>query len=107
MLRAERMADNQKNNPDALCLPMGLTQLHLHPQPRKIVQTPNLIVIMYEGNEGLRQIFMDGRPLPVARRKPAAVVVRLFGRTLGRRRRSSSRPSGSATTSGSTSTAAR
>ena len=64
MLRAERMADNQKNNPDAQCLPMGLTQLHLHPQPRKIVQTPNLIIIMYEGNEGLRQIFMDGRKLP-------------------------------------------
>ena len=64
MLREERMADNQKNNPDALCLPMGLMQLHLHPQPRKIVQTPGLIVIMYEGNEGLRQIFTDGRPLP-------------------------------------------
>ena len=42
MLRDERIADNQKNNPDAKCLPMGLTQLHLHPQPRKIVQTPNL-----------------------------------------------------------------
>jgi hypothetical protein len=65
MLRDERMADNQKNNPDALCLPMGLTQLHLHPQPRKIVQTPGLILIMYEGNEGLRQIFTDGRPSPV------------------------------------------
>jgi hypothetical protein len=64
MLRDERMADNQKNNPDALCLPMGLMQLHLHPQPRKIVQSPGLIVIMYEGNEGLRQIFTDGRPLP-------------------------------------------
>ena len=64
LLRDERMADNQKNNPDALCLPMGLMQLHLHPQPRKIVQTPGLILIMYEGNEGLRQIFTDGRPLP-------------------------------------------
>jgi len=64
MLREERMADDQKNNPDALCLPMGLTQLHLHPQPRKIVQTPKLLLIMYEGNEGLRQIFMDGRSLP-------------------------------------------
>jgi hypothetical protein len=64
MLRDERMADNQKRNPDALCLPMGLMQLHLHPQPRKIVQTPTLMVIMYEGNEGLRQIFMDGRTLP-------------------------------------------
>jgi len=66
LLRDERMADNQKNNPDALCLPMGLMQLHLHPQPRKIVQTPGLILIMYEGNEGLRQIFTDGRPLPEA-----------------------------------------
>jgi hypothetical protein len=65
-LRRERMSNNQKNNPDARCLPMGLMQLHLHPQPRKIVQTPGLIVIMYEGNEGLRQIFTDGRPLPVA-----------------------------------------
>jgi hypothetical protein len=63
-LRAERMANNQKNNPDAHCLPMGLTQLHLHPQPRKVVQTPGLIVIMYEGNQGLRQIFTDGRKVP-------------------------------------------
>jgi hypothetical protein len=63
-LRAQRMADNQKDNPDAHCLPMGFMQLHGHPQPRKIVQTPELIVIMYEGNQGLRQIFLDGRPLP-------------------------------------------
>jgi hypothetical protein len=63
-LRAQRMADNQKDNPDANCLPMGFMQLHGHPQPRKIVQTPGLIVIMYEGNQGLRQIFTDGRKLP-------------------------------------------
>ena len=43
---------------------MGLMQVHTHPQPRKIVQTPELLVIMYEGNEGLRQIFTDARPLP-------------------------------------------
>jgi hypothetical protein len=60
----KRMADNSKDNPDAHCLPMGFMQLHGHPQPRKIVQTPELIVIMYEGNQGLRQIFLDGRPLP-------------------------------------------
>ena len=64
LLRQERMSNNQKNNPDALCLPMGLTQLHFHPQPRKMVQTPGVIVMMYEGNEGLRQIFTDGRELP-------------------------------------------
>jgi hypothetical protein len=63
-LREQRMAANQKDNPDAHCLPMGYMQLHGHPQPRKIVQTPKLVIIMYEGNSGLRQIFLDGRSLP-------------------------------------------
>ena len=63
-LRGKRMADNQKDNPDAHCLPLGFMQLHTHPEPRKIVQTPGLILIMWEANYGLRQIFLDGRPLP-------------------------------------------
>jgi len=63
-LLKQRKEENSKVNPDAHCLPMGLMQFHLHPQPRKIVQTPALIVILYEGNAGIRQIFMDGRPLP-------------------------------------------
>jgi hypothetical protein len=53
-LKKKRMADKSKDNPDAHCLPMGLAQLHNHPQPRKIVQTPGLIVILYEGNAGIR-----------------------------------------------------
>src|SRR5438552_3697705 len=60
----KRRAENQKDNPDALCLPMGFMQFHTHGQPRKMVQTPGLIVIMYEPNYGLRQIFTDGRSLP-------------------------------------------
>jgi hypothetical protein len=60
----KRKEENSKDNPDAHCLPMGLMQFHLHPQPRRIVQTPGLIVIVYEGNSGVRQILMDGRPLP-------------------------------------------
>jgi hypothetical protein len=63
-LMKQRKAANSKDNPDAYCLPMGLLQFHEHPQPRKIVQTPNLILILYEANYGLRQIFMDGRSLP-------------------------------------------
>jgi hypothetical protein len=63
-LRAERFAGNSKEHPDAHCLPLNPVQLHSHPQPRKIVQTPGLILIVYEANGGLRQIFMDGRPLP-------------------------------------------
>src|SRR5262249_17527645 len=60
-LKKSRMADNNKDNPDAHCLPMGNMQLHTHPQPRKIIQTPDLIVVLYEGNSGIRQIFTDGR----------------------------------------------
>jgi hypothetical protein len=63
-LLEQRKADRSKDNPDAHCLPMGLMQFHTHPQPRKIIQTPELIVIIYEANSGLRQIFMDGRALP-------------------------------------------
>jgi hypothetical protein len=63
-LKKKRMADFSKDNPDAHCLPMGNMQFHTHPQPRKMVQTPGLLVILYEGNAGIRQIFLDGRPLP-------------------------------------------
>ena len=63
-LKKQRMADNSKDNPDAHCLPMGNLQLHTHPQPRKIIQTPDVVVMLYEGNGGVRQLFTDGRPLP-------------------------------------------
>ena len=41
-LRARRKGENNKDNPDAHCLPIGLMQLHTHPEPRKIIQTPKL-----------------------------------------------------------------
>jgi hypothetical protein len=63
-LRDTRAAANAKDNPDAHCLPIGLTQMHLHPQPRKIIQTPKLIVMLYEAQGGVRQIFLDGRKNP-------------------------------------------
>jgi hypothetical protein len=63
-LLKQRKSENSKDNPDAHCLPLGLMQLHMHPQPRKIIQTPGLIVILYEAQGGIRQIFTDGRPLP-------------------------------------------
>jgi len=58
------MAANSIGNPDANCLPIGPMQLHNHAQPRKIIQTPSLTLIVYEANSGLRQIFTDGRGLP-------------------------------------------
>jgi len=69
-LLKQRTAENSKDNPDAHCLPLGLMQLHLHPQPRKIIQTPAVTVILYEAQAGVRQIFTDGRPLPTGDPQP-------------------------------------
>ena len=63
-LKKQRMAVDAKDNPDANCLPMGLTQFHTHGQPRKIMQNAGVIAIMYEANYGLRYIYTDGRTLP-------------------------------------------
>ena len=54
-----------KDNPDALpACPIGHMQLHLHPQPRKMLQTPGEIVIIWEANYGVRHIYTDGRTSP-------------------------------------------
>ena len=63
-IKKQRMALNAKDNPDAMCFPMGFLQFHQQPQPRKIIQTPQLILIEYEANYGLRHIYLDGRKLP-------------------------------------------
>ena len=63
-IRAKRLANNSKDHPDANCLPLHPFQLHSHIQPRKLVQTPTELVMIYESNNGLRQVFMDGRTLP-------------------------------------------
>jgi len=59
-----RVARNSKDNPEAHCLPMGIMQFHTQGFPRKFVHTPKLLVILYEASSGIRQIFIDGRPLP-------------------------------------------
>jgi hypothetical protein len=63
-LKQQRMEQHSKDNPDAHCLPLGIMQLHTHVDPRRILQTPLLIAVIYEANYGLRQIYMDGRPRP-------------------------------------------
>jgi hypothetical protein len=61
----KRQADNSKDNPDAHCLPMGIMQLDSHPYPKKIIQTPTEVLMIYEGSgTTVREIFLDGRPLP-------------------------------------------
>jgi hypothetical protein len=67
----KRMADNSKDNPDALCLPMGIMQMTSHPFPKKIIQNPTEIILIYEGSgTTVREVFMDGRPLPPVDAEP-------------------------------------
>jgi hypothetical protein len=61
---AQRVARSSKDNPEAHCLPMGIMQFHTQGFPRKFIQTPDEVVILYEASSGIRQIFTDGRPLP-------------------------------------------
>lgn len=51
---------NQNENPTTRCLPMGIPWIYGIPDPYKIVQTPGLTLIMFEG-EPVRQIYTDGR----------------------------------------------
>ncbi len=52
-----------KDDPEANCLPTGVPRIA--PYPWKIVQTPTLIVFLFEGNiHSYRQIFMDRRDHP-------------------------------------------
>lgn len=69
-VRKQRMDGNSKDNPDAACLPLGYMQMHTHSQPRKVIQQPELIVLLYEANAGVRQIYLDGRPAPPADAEP-------------------------------------
>jgi hypothetical protein len=47
------------------CLPIGMPMVATDPGPVKIVQTPGLIMILVEAETTFRQIFTDGRKLPV------------------------------------------
>jgi hypothetical protein len=60
-----RLADNSKDDPASHCLPRGVVKGHTTPLFRKIVQLPGLLVILNESNASYRQIFTDGRALPV------------------------------------------
>lgn len=46
------------------CMVPGYPRAYLRPGPIEIVQTPTLIVMMFEGNHQWRVIYMDGRKHP-------------------------------------------
>jgi len=64
-LVAERTANGAKDDPHAHCLPPNFPRAFSFPQYIKILWTPGELVILHEFNATYRQIFLDGRPLPV------------------------------------------
>jgi hypothetical protein len=69
-LQAEREAKLHQDDPLSRCMPPGVPRIDMStpdaPHPFKIVQTPSLVVLLYETstNSTFRQVFLDSRPLP-------------------------------------------
>jgi hypothetical protein len=61
---AVRRANGGREDPHAYCMPPNYPRAYTLPQYQKIVQTPDVIVMLHEFNAAYRQIFLDGRPLP-------------------------------------------
>ncbi len=61
---SQHFAGLGKDAPFSHCLPFGIPVLDLAPAPFKIVQTPSVVIMLYEADGSFRQIHTDGRKLP-------------------------------------------
>ena len=58
-----RGADGGRYDPHTYCMPPNFPRAWTFPQYMRIVQTPQIMVILHEFNAAYRQVFIDGRPL--------------------------------------------
>jgi hypothetical protein len=63
----ERQANEGRDRPSNQCLPHSVTDFDAHFTPKKVVQTPGALIMLFEAYHSWRQIFTDGRPLPEER----------------------------------------
>lgn len=63
-LFGKRLETNGKDAPWSACKPLGTPQRVAYPAPFKVVQTAELVLLLYEQDTTFRQVFMDGRRLP-------------------------------------------
>jgi hypothetical protein len=61
----KRTAENAKDDPHVRCMPDTFLRSYGLPHYQKWIQVPGLLVQLDEMNAMYRQIFTDGRPLPV------------------------------------------
>ena len=59
-----QIEQHSRDDPHARCMPDTFVRLYGLPHIQKLIQTPGLLVMLYELNANYRQIFIDGRPLP-------------------------------------------
>ena len=60
----ERKENLEKGHPSERCIGHGVTDYDSQVSLRRVLQTPGIIGILFEGYNHYRQIFLDGRPLP-------------------------------------------
>ena len=60
----ERIENNGKDHPGVSCLPSGIPEKDNIPDGLKLVQTEDLVLLLYESRTIYRQIFTDGRSFP-------------------------------------------
>jgi hypothetical protein len=63
-LYRERRDNFAKDRPSGRCLPHSVVDFDAHFTPRKVIQMPGLLVMLFEGYHTYRQIFTDSRPFP-------------------------------------------
>ena len=63
-LTKARTDANGSDDPGTHCRPTGMVKMHTSPFYRKMVQLPDLLLILTERDAEHRQIFLDGRKLP-------------------------------------------
>jgi hypothetical protein len=51
----------ETNDPVYQCFPPGVPRIYFHPFPMEIIQTPGRVVMLFEYDHLIRQIYTDGR----------------------------------------------
>lgn len=63
-LYAERQANDSADRPSLHCIPHSITDFDALFVPKKLIQTPGELIMLFEAYHSYRQIFTDGRKLP-------------------------------------------
>ena len=58
------VAVEDSNSPDYNCLPPGVPYIYFRPHPFEMIQAPGRVIMYFEYDHFVREIYTDGRPHP-------------------------------------------